>query len=84
MTQAEWDRMTTAQRDAARDLSKLHPALASLKGCTVEGTYYGETKKFVVGQSTGWIPCTLGLRTGRSSGSSDVLTASNFTLIRVL
>ena len=84
MTQTKWDSLTPAQRDAARDTSKLHPALVPLKGYRVEGTYCGKRQRFIVGQSTGWVPCTLGMRSTRANGSSDVLTAENFTLTRVI
>lgn len=84
MTQQQWDNMTPAERDRARDLSDLHPALAPYRGYRVEGEYYGETRRFIVGQTTGWKPATLGLRSTRPHCRVSVLTPSNFTLLRVI
>lgn len=84
MTQAKWDAMTSAEKNAVRVTSNLHPTLAPLVGSLVEGLYYGEKKRFIVGQSTGWIPVTLGLDSRRASGSSEILTEKNFVLLRVI
>jgi hypothetical protein len=69
MTQATWDSMSPAQKDAVRDLSGLSHQLVGLEGCRVEvETTYNETRRFQVGRSTGWRPCHLELANRASSG----------------
>lgn len=69
MTQAKWDRMTTAEQKEARNYSGLTPQLIGLEGWRVEvETTYGTTRRFIVGRSSGWIPCHLEMRTTRSAG----------------
>lgn len=72
MTQAKWNAMAPAQRDAARDLSDLTPQLTGLEGWRVEATtHYGETRRFIVGRSTGWRPCHLEIHNRRSMGGTS-------------
>ena len=60
MDQLTWSSMTEAQRAKARDLSQLSPQLVGLEGWRVEVvTTYGETRRFIVGKSTGWKPIHL-------------------------
>lgn len=69
MTQAKWNSMSAAERAAARDLSSLSPALVGLEGWRVEVvTLYHEVRRFIVGMSTGWVPCHLEVKTRRSMG----------------
>jgi hypothetical protein len=69
MTQDIWNRLTPAQRDQQRDNSSLTPQLSGLEGHRVEATtHYGETRRFIVGKSTGWRPIHLEIKTARSSG----------------
>lgn len=69
MDQQTWNSMTPAQKDKARDLSGLSPQLTGLEGWRVEvETTYGERKRFIVGRSTGWIPCHIELKLRTSSG----------------
>lgn len=69
MTQAIWSAMTPAARAAAVDLSGLSPQLLSHEGCRVEAvTEYDETRRFIVGRSTGWRPCSLEIKRRDSSG----------------
>ena len=84
MTQAQWNAMTPAQKDATRDTSSLHPVLRDYRGQRVEVLYYGERKRFQIGQTTGWIPATLGLYNRRARGSSDILTKDNCQFVRVI
>lgn len=66
MTQARWDALTQAQREAARDLPGLSPQLAPLKGWRVEVVRTDGTRaRFIVGQSTGWRPCSLEIHNRR-------------------
>jgi hypothetical protein len=54
MTNEKWSRMSQQERDAARDNSDLSPQLVGLEGYRVEVvTTYGETRRFIVGKSTG-------------------------------
>lgn len=58
MTQAKWDTLSPAQRDAIRSNANLSPQLVGLEGKRVEvATIYDATRRFYVGRSTGWIPC---------------------------
>ncbi len=61
MTQATWDMLTSAERDALRDLSDLTPQLTGLEGWRVEVTDQpgDKPRRFIVGRSTGWRPCHL-------------------------
>lgn len=81
MTQAAWDRLTPAQRDAIRDTSQLSPQLAGLEGWRVKVIDLGlgavlahvkpehlKPRRFIVGKSTGWRPIHLELATTRSLG----------------
>jgi hypothetical protein len=69
LTQALWDSMTPAQKDEARDLGGLSYQLIGLEGCRVEvETTYNETRRFLVGRSTGWRPCHLELHNRNSHG----------------
>ena len=72
MDQHTWNRMTPAQRDAERDPSGLTPQLVGLEGWRVEvATTYGETRRFIVGRSTGWRPCHLEIARRDSSGGGS-------------
>jgi len=69
MTQAKWNAMTPAQRNAARDLSGLSPQLVGLEGKRVEvRDMHGELRRFWVGRSTGWRPCHLEVKLRSSTG----------------
>lgn len=69
MDQATWVSMTPAQKDSARDNSGLSPQLVGLEGYRVEVvTTYGETRRFIVGKSTGWKPSHLEIARRDSMG----------------
>jgi hypothetical protein len=71
MTQAKWDSLSPAQRDALRDNSGLSKDLIGLEGWRVEVvTCYEETRRFIVGRSTGWRPCHLEVKTRASHGGT--------------
>jgi len=58
MTQTKWDSLSTQERERLRDYSGLTDQLRGLEGWRVEVvTSYGETRRFIVGRSTGWRPC---------------------------
>lgn len=60
MTQARWDSLSLAQRDAMRDNSRLTPQLLGLEGWRVKAVAMdGEIRRFIVGRSSGWRPCHL-------------------------
>lgn len=86
MTQEKWDAMSTAQRDAARDSSDLHPMLKAHIGkrVRVEPKRQFGISTFRVGVTTGWKPVLLAMR-GNARGSSDIISAGEtFTKITVL
>jgi hypothetical protein len=69
MNQATWNSLSQHERMARADLSGLSPQLISWKGWRVEVvTLDGETRRFIVGMSTGWKPCHLEIKTRRSLG----------------
>jgi len=69
MTQTLWNTLTPFERDKQRDNSDLSRQLVGLEGWRVEVvTTYGETRRFIVGKSTGWKPCHLEVKTRRSLG----------------
>lgn len=69
MDQATWSALTPAQREAQRETFDLTPQLVGLEGMRVEVvTTYGETRRFWVGKSTGWIPIHLEVHNTRSHG----------------
>lgn len=69
MTQAKWDALSVEERRKLRSDAGLTPQLIGLEGWRVEVlTSYGETRRFIVGRSSGWIPCHIELRRRDSSG----------------
>lgn len=53
-----WQKMNEVERAKLRDLSGLTKQLSGLEGYRVEvETTYGEKRRFIVGRSTGWVPC---------------------------
>ena len=69
MTQAKWNALPPADREGLRDSSDLTPQLIGLEGQRVEVvSIHGDTRRFIVGKSTGWKPCHLEVKTRRSLG----------------
>ena len=69
MTQDKWNSLSQADRDAIRSDSGLTQQLIGLEGWRVEVvTHYDETRRFIVGKSTGWVPCHLEIKNRRSLG----------------
>jgi hypothetical protein len=63
MTQAKWNTLTDSEKDKIRGLGGLTQQLIGLEGWRVEVvTTYGETRRFIVGRSTGWIPCHIEIK----------------------
>lgn len=56
------------QQTKFRSQSKLNPKLIGLEGKRIECELYGEKTRFIVGRSTGFIPCHLEIKTARSTG----------------
>jgi hypothetical protein len=82
MTQEKWAKLSPAERERIRDLSGLHPQLKDHTGWRVEVEYpSGEKERFIVSQSTGWRPCSIGLKRRDSSGGYSV-SGTIFTSIR--
>lgn len=58
-----------AERTGVKLNAELSPQLIGLEGWRVEVvTTYGETRRFIVGKSTGWIPCHLEIKHHDSHG----------------
>lgn len=63
---------------------ELVPELKGLEGKRVEVVdNYGETRRFIVGRSTGWMPCHLEISRRNSSGGPAVM-GSPFKSVRVV
>ena len=72
MTSDRWKEFTPAEQDSMRDLSGLTEQLIGLEGWRVEvETTYGESRRFIVGRSTGWKPCHLEIHNRRSTGGGS-------------
>lgn len=74
MTQAKWDALSSAQREAIRDNSGLSPQLIGLEGWCVQVVddkiACGAPRRFIVGKSTGWRPCHLEISRHSAPGGS--------------
>lgn len=67
-----------------RSRVELTPQLIGLEGKMVEVVdCHGEKRRFVVGKSTGWIPCHLEISSRRSSGGPAVM-GTPFRSVRVV
>ena len=76
--------MSPAEQDRHRDERLLHSVLKHYRGWRVEVLHHGQRRRLIVGQSTGWMPVTLGLLTSRSLGGSLILDDTDTTLVRVI
>lgn len=69
MTQAKWNAMPESERAKVRSNAGLTKQLIGLEGWRVEAvTTWGETMRFIVGRSSGWIPCHIMLKRRDSDG----------------
>ncbi|MDD1626875.1 MAG: hypothetical protein LUQ26_05280 [Methylococcaceae bacterium] len=83
MTSNKWQSMSPAQREAVRDYSGLNQELKDLEGYRVEvTTIYDETRRFIVGRSTGWKPCHIEL--SRRDSISGCSTDKKYLTVKVL
>ena len=55
-----------------RSKSQLNPKLIGLEGKRIECNLHGVKTRFIVGKSTGFIPCHLEIKTSRSSGGGSI------------
>lgn len=60
------------QQTKWRSSSELNPKLIGLEGKRIECTLHGEKTRFIVGKSTGFIPCHLEIKTSRSTGGGSI------------
>lgn len=64
-----------------RCTAELTPELVGLEGKRVEVVYpSGEKTRFIVGRSTGWLPCHLEIKTRRSHGGGAVYFPAGATV----
>lgn len=80
-----WQALPESEKAKVRDLSDLTPQLTGLEGWRVEVvTTYGETRRFIVGKSTGWKPCHLEIarRDSTGGGGAEKVYASIKTLYK--
>ncbi len=82
-TQAKWDSLSHSEKEKIRDYSNLSPQLMGYIGYRVEvETTYGEKRRFIVGQSTGWRPINLEINNRRSLGG--IAAEGKYKSVRVL
>ena len=90
-TLAAYEEYSRIMRDGAefsknnnlRCESELSPQLQGLESKRVEVvTTYGETRRFYVGKSTGWMPCHLEIAKSNSSGGPAA--EKEYTSVRVI
>ena len=68
MTHEQWIKLSPLERERLREPA-MPAQLTPFLGCRVEvEDYDGETRRFIVGRSTGWKPIYLEIKTRRSSG----------------
>ena len=68
-TQERWDALTEAERERLRSDAGLTKQLVGLEGWRVEvETDSGDKYRFIVGRSSGWVPCHIEVKTRRSFG----------------
>jgi len=83
MTADKWSSLNDREREAIRDYSGLSPQLKGMEGYRVEVvTDYNETRRFIVGCSTGWRPCHLEVNNRRSLGGPSA--ENHYKSVRVL
>jgi hypothetical protein len=83
MTQDKWDRLSAAEKNAIRSDAGLTDQLKGLEGKRVEVvTDYGETRRFYVGRSSGWIPCHIERKLSTSHGG--VGADKHYASVRVI
>ncbi len=83
MTQDKWDELSPSERERLRSVDALSPQLIGLEGWRVEvTTEYGETRRFIVGRSTGWIPIHLEIPRRDSTGGGGA--SRNYKTVRKL
>jgi hypothetical protein len=79
-----YEKLLAAARSTGRRFTcELSPQLIGLEGRRVEVvTTYGETRRFNVGKSTGWIPIHLEIHNRRSTGGGAA--EREYTSVRVI
>jgi len=75
--------MPESEKAALRSAGGLTKQLVGLEGWRVEVvTEYDETRRFIVGRSTGWTPCHIEVKTRRSMGG--IRAESSYKSVRKL
>jgi hypothetical protein len=83
MTWGTWENLPEWQKNSLRDYNSLTPQLTGLEGMRVEVvTDYDETRRFIVGKSTGWKPIHLEIAQRNSSGGGGA--ERHYKSVRVL
>ena len=88
MTQASWDKLSYAEREAIRDYSGLTSQLKGLEGWRVavvdchDDEEEPAERRFIVGMSTGWRPCHLEI--ARRSAHGGGAAAKQYVTVRKL
>jgi hypothetical protein len=81
----EYGQALQAAKDSGKRLKcGLHPRLIGLEGKRVECTLYGEKVRFIVGKSTGFIPCHLQIERRGNTGGGWISEASELGSIKIL
>lgn len=82
---AEHEAAIKAAKDSGKRLKcGLHPRLIGLEGKRVECTLYGEKVRFIVGKSTGFIPCHLQIERRGNTGGAGISEEAELGSVKVL
>lgn len=83
MTQAKWNCLTPEQKEMLRDNSQLTAQLIGKEGYRVDVIDMdGAKRRFIVGRSTGWVPCHLEMRNRSSRGGAPA--AKEYRSVRTI
>ena len=73
-----------AKQSGKRLVCGLHSRLIGLEGKRIEATIYGERTRFIVGKSTGFIPCHLMIPNSRSHDGSAISENAELGEIKII
>lgn len=83
MTQEKWNALSAAERKSLASAAGLSPQLIGKEGCRVEVLdMSGDKRRFIVGRSTGWVPCHIELSRSNSSGGGSA--SREYKWVRVI
>ena len=83
MTHEKWIALSEHEQEHLRSTDSLTPQLVGLEGYRVEvTTEYDETRRFIVGRSTGWKPIHIEIARRDSTGGPGA--SKDYKTVRIL